>query len=68
MIHIQYLMDPTTGLWIHGWEFDDEGSGHGFARALWGRGNCWVSMKFGGRRIMDAYWIFVDHTGDPYVP
>lgn len=42
LIHIQYLMDTTTGLWFHGWEFDGNGGGHNYAKALWGRGNCWV--------------------------
>ena len=45
-------MDPVTGLWIHGWEFDGETSGHGFARALWGRGNCWVSQMFSYTNVM----------------
>ncbi len=42
LIHAQYLMDTPTGLWYHGWEFDGRGGGHNYAKALWGRGNCWV--------------------------
>lgn len=44
LLHIQYLMDTTTGLWFHGWEFTEPNSGHNFARALWARGNCWVTV------------------------
>jgi unsaturated rhamnogalacturonyl hydrolase len=43
LLHIQYLMDTTTGLWFHGWQFEGTG-GHNFARALWARGNCWVGV------------------------
>ncbi|MCH4887000.1 glycoside hydrolase family 105 protein [Acidaminobacter sp. JC074] len=41
MIHIKYLTDSKTGLWYHGWTFDGH---HNFAEALWGRGNCWVTI------------------------
>jgi len=41
MLHIKYLAEPTTGLWYHGWTFDGH---HNFAEALWGRGNCWVTI------------------------
>jgi unsaturated rhamnogalacturonyl hydrolase len=41
-MHINYLMDTTTGLWFHGWQFDGKGGGHNYAKALWARGNCWV--------------------------
>jgi unsaturated rhamnogalacturonyl hydrolase len=49
MIHVQYLMDSPSGLWYHGWQFDGasgkgQGQGHNFAGALWGRGNCWVTL------------------------
>lgn len=37
-------MDSQSGLWYHGWEFDGKGGGHNFARSLWGRGNCWVTL------------------------
>jgi hypothetical protein len=33
-------MDTTTGLWFHGWQFDGNGGGHNYAKALWARGNC----------------------------
>jgi len=47
MLHIQYLMDTVTGLWFHGWEFTPSKptSGHNFARALWARGNCWITIS-----------------------
>ncbi|OXM99486.1 beta-galactosidase BglB [Bifidobacterium vansinderenii] len=40
-IHVKYLMDPSTGLWFHGWTFDGRNN---FAGAHWGRGNCWATM------------------------
>lgn len=40
LIHIKYLADNQTGLWFHGWTFDGN---HNFSKALWGRGNCWVT-------------------------
>ena len=39
-LHIRYLADPATGLWFHGWTFHGR---HNFARALWARGNCWIT-------------------------
>jgi unsaturated rhamnogalacturonyl hydrolase len=47
MLHIQYLMDTVTGLWFHGWEFTPEKVtvGHNFAKALWARGNCWITIS-----------------------
>lgn len=41
LMHTQYLADRKTGLWFHGWSF--EGT-HNFARALWGRGNSWITI------------------------
>jgi unsaturated rhamnogalacturonyl hydrolase len=41
MVHARYLTDTKTGLWFHGWTFNGQ---HNFARALWGRGNSWVTM------------------------
>ena len=41
LIHCQYLMDTQTGLWFHGWTFDGN---HNFARALWARGNSWITI------------------------
>ncbi|CAG9993056.1 unnamed protein product [Clonostachys byssicola] len=42
LIHIKYLFDTKSGLFFHGWDFND--GGHNFARALWGRGNAWLTM------------------------
>ena len=41
LLHAKYLADEKTGLWYHGWTFNGR---HHFAGALWGRGNCWVTM------------------------
>ncbi|THV08715.1 glycoside hydrolase family 105 protein [Dendrothele bispora CBS 962.96] len=41
LLHIKYLQDIQTGLWFHGWTFDGR---HHFGKALWGRGNCWVTI------------------------
>ncbi len=41
LLHIKYLVDRKTGLWFHGWTFNGN---HNFANALWGRGNCWVTI------------------------
>jgi len=41
LLHTRYLADPKSGLWFHGWTFDGR---HNFARALWGRGNCWITL------------------------
>lgn len=40
LLHIQYLFDAKTGLFHHGWTFED--GGHNFANAAWGRGNRYV--------------------------
>lgn len=40
MIHTKYLADNSTGLWFHGYTFNER---HNFAEALWGRGNCWIT-------------------------
>lgn len=42
LIHIKYLFDTKTGLFFHGWCFND--GGHNFAEALWGRGNSWITI------------------------
>ncbi|KAK5055364.1 hypothetical protein LTR84_013114 [Exophiala bonariae] len=47
LLHIQYLFDPQTGLFFHGWQFDNKapgGLGHNFARARWARGNSWLTI------------------------
>lgn len=41
LIHIKYLSDRKTGLWFHGWTFEEN---HHYAEALWGRGNCWITI------------------------
>ncbi|MDX8500789.1 glycoside hydrolase family 88 protein [Mesorhizobium sp. VK4C] len=41
LVHARYLADPASGLWFHGWTFDGR---HNFARALWGRGNAWITV------------------------
>lgn len=42
LIHIQYLFDCRTGLFFHGWTFED--GGHNFANARWARGNSWLTI------------------------
>jgi unsaturated rhamnogalacturonyl hydrolase len=48
MLHVNYLQDRLTGLWFHGWKFDEGaeggGVGHNFARARWARGNAWITI------------------------
>ena len=41
MLHLKYLVDRKTGLWFHAWNFDRRDN---YAGALWGRGNCWVTV------------------------
>lgn len=41
LIHAKYLLDVETGLFFHGWNFNGR---HNFARALWGRGNTWITI------------------------
>lgn len=41
LLHAQYLADTRSGLWFHGWTFDGD---HNFARALWARGNSWITI------------------------
>lgn len=40
LVHARYLTDTKTGLWFHGWTFAGR---HNFARALWARGNAWIT-------------------------
>lgn len=47
LIHCQYLFDSKTGLFFHGWQFDESapgGVGHNFANARWARGNAWCAI------------------------
>ena len=41
LLHTKYLQDAPTGLWFHGWSFEGR---HNFAKALWARGNCWITV------------------------
>lgn len=41
LVHTRYLADPHSGLWFHGWTFAGR---HNFARALWARGNAWITV------------------------
>ncbi|MCO6530114.1 glycoside hydrolase family 88/105 protein, partial [Lactobacillus sp.] len=41
LLHIKYLQDPVTGLFFHGWTFNDRNN---FGGAFWGRGNCWATI------------------------
>ncbi|KAH7127035.1 glycosyl hydrolase-like protein family 88 [Dendryphion nanum] len=65
LLHCQYLFDPTTGLFFHGWKFADEddatGSlGHNFAKARWARGNSWLTIA-----IPDFVELLDLQEGDP---
>ena len=45
--HIQFLFDTSSGLWFHGWKFEERQHGmlgHNFARGRWARGNSWVTI------------------------
>jgi unsaturated rhamnogalacturonyl hydrolase len=41
LVHAKYLVDRHTGLWYHGFTFQGR---HNFVKALWARGNCWISI------------------------
>lgn len=41
LLHTKYLVDKKTGMWFHGYSFVEKNN---FAEALWGRGNCWVTI------------------------
>lgn len=41
LVHSKYLTDRKSGLWYHGWTFNGD---HNFTEALWGRGNCWITI------------------------
>ncbi|HZG58132.1 glycoside hydrolase family 88/105 protein [Paenibacillus sp.] len=40
LVHLKYLTDPNSGLFMHGWSFEER---HHYAGALWGRGNAWYT-------------------------
>lgn len=47
LVLIQYLFDHRTGLFFHGWKFEntpDGRVGHNFAEARWARGNSWLTI------------------------
>lgn len=41
LTHMRFLADRESGLFYHGWTFIGR---HSYARALWARGNCWVTI------------------------
>ncbi|MBB5887655.1 glycoside hydrolase family 88/105 protein [Lactovum miscens] len=41
LIHAKYLADKKTGLWYHGWTFEEN---HNYAKAFWARGNSWITI------------------------
>ncbi|WWD09813.1 hypothetical protein V865_007941 [Kwoniella europaea PYCC6329] len=70
LIHIKYLADTVSGLWYHGWQFTPEkleggkggaetNGGHNFAKGLWARGNCWITVSIP---------MFLDILGDKLPP
>ena len=66
LVHSRYLADPYSGLWFHGWTFDGR---HNFARALWARGNAWITvgildlLEIGGvGKSVEAYLLGVVET------
>jgi unsaturated rhamnogalacturonyl hydrolase len=62
-LHCQYLFDPMTGLFFHGWKWEEgkDGSvGHNFARARWARGNSWLTIA-----IPDFVELLDLQEGDP---
>ncbi|MDN3019097.1 glycoside hydrolase family 88 protein [Paenibacillus sp. BSR1-1] len=40
LIHIKYLYDKETGLFYHGWDFNEN---HNYGAVRWGRGNGWYT-------------------------
>ncbi|MFB3166783.1 glycoside hydrolase family 88 protein [Neobacillus sp. 179-C4.2 HS] len=40
LIHIKYLFDKETGLFFHGWDFNEN---HNYGAVHWGRGNGWYT-------------------------
>ncbi|MCF6165745.1 Rhamnogalacturonides degradation protein RhiN [Furfurilactobacillus rossiae] len=41
LLHIKYLQDKHTGLWYHGWTFNENNN---FGGVFWGRGNSWITI------------------------
>ena len=44
LVHAKYLQDRVSGLWYHGWSFKKRSN---YAKAFWGRGNCWATIFLG---------------------
>lgn len=42
LVHAKYLTDQETNLWYHAYTFLGN---HAFSKALWGRGNAWVTVS-----------------------
>ncbi|MEH7379257.1 glycoside hydrolase family 88 protein [Bacillus sp. JJ1533] len=40
LVHIKYLYDKETGLFFHGWDFNEN---HNYGAVRWGRGNGWYT-------------------------
>ncbi|MGB4965969.1 MAG: glycoside hydrolase family 88 protein [Microgenomates group bacterium] len=49
LIHAQYLLDPQTGLWYHGYDFATKTNR---TAGFWGRGNGWVVLS--GLELLDV--------------
>lgn len=62
LLHIQFLQDKKTGLWYHGWTFNEKNN---FGAAFWGRGNSWITiaipefLQLIGCDQMDGYQQFL---------
>ncbi len=41
LTHVRHLGDVESGLFFHGWNFNGR---HHYARALWARGNAWLTI------------------------
>jgi unsaturated rhamnogalacturonyl hydrolase len=41
MVHIKYLYDKKSGLFYHGWSFNENGN---FGEVFWCRGNSWFTV------------------------
>lgn len=41
LLHTKYLLDRETGLFYHGWDFNEQSN---YGEVLWCRGNSWLTM------------------------
>lgn len=68
LVHIKYLFDSRSGFFFHGWTFAD--GGHNFAKALWARGNSWLTiaipefLELLGLAENDEFRILLSNTLD----